>query len=208
MRSSILNFSVATLILSITTLFYLHAMPEVPTDPESPPTVEMEEPATMSDMMEQPLPAATTDQPAMGMGTPGATASIDTQPAMTIPGPNSPITPIQTPTAFPAITPQPIGITPIPQASPVPIGEQLTWPNTSDLSEQKPVMISSPGIAKIYNQSQQTCKLMDGRLKEIEQSVSLVKNSATDRLQSASTTVQSINVDFGQYYELFNPEKK
>jgi hypothetical protein len=106
-----------------------------------------------------------------------------------------------------AITTTPVTTTPAPATTPV-VAEQLTWPNTIELSEQATTMTKNPLIASYYAKAEQSCTAINASLKTLEQTITSIKDATNQKLNSSSASSQLVNVDIGKLIELFNPREK
>ena len=165
--------------------------------PDEEPMSTAEEPMSTANDSSQPLSTQPALVPQMPLAQPMPAANFS-QPV--------PMQPIQ---------PQPIQqppVAPAPQLSQPQTGsvvaEQLTWPNTIELSEEKSAMISNPVIAQHYASAKQSCQTMDALLKNLDQTIDSIKTMTQQKLSASSATSQLVNIDIGKLQELFNPREK
>lgn len=207
--------------LLLFTFTQLWSMPMPSTNPVSDPD------QASLEMLPDEEPMSTAEEPM-------STANDSSQPLSTqlIPAPQMPVvTPSPMPQMFPVqpmpavnfsqpvpmqpIQPQPIQqlpVAPAPQLSQPQTGsvvaEQLAWPNTIELSEEKTAMISNPVIAQHYASAKQSCRTMDALLKNLDQTIDSIKTMTQQKLSASSATSQLVNIDIGKLQELFNPREK
>lgn len=104
------------------------------------------------------------------------------------------------PTATPEQTEQ--------QTSQTVTSEQLIWPITVELTEEKKGMVSGTAIPVFYAKAEQTCKAIDELLKSLEQTTKLLKDSTNQKLDTSTNAAQLMHIDIGKLMELFNTQRK